>query len=379
MIKNTDGTSTSTYPSEEGGGQPPPDPNGTADSSKGGAGTSGLNHLEENTNKYNGQEAICQTPNRGPGGGGVYRTSDGKHVIIRDVWADNLEVEMLVIRQMAETYHFLAMDTEFPGVVARPIADYNSPDYQYQTLRCNVDLLKIIQLGLAFVDNDGSLIEGCSCWQFNFKFNLKEDMYAQESIDLLKASGISFTVHEQRGIDVAYFGELLITSGLVLLDTISWISFHSGYDFGYLLKILTAQALPAEESRFFELLKIYFPCIYDIKYLVSSIDGIHGGLQKLAEEFEVERIGPMHQAGSDSLLTASTFFAIVRKTFGGLANLEADKYIGELYGLGGNHTVYKPKQNGRTDPLGQESNMNGPSNGNMNGSSHADFDGDFHS
>ena len=48
------------------------------------------------------------------------------------------------------------MDTEFPGVVARPIGDFkSSSDYQYQLLRCNVDLLKIIQLGLTFFNKDG--------------------------------------------------------------------------------------------------------------------------------------------------------------------------------------------------------------------------------
>lgn len=42
------------------------------------------------------------------------------------------------------------------------------------------------------------------------------------------------------------FGELLTSSGLVLLDEVKWISFHSGYDFGYLLKLLTNAPLPGE-------------------------------------------------------------------------------------------------------------------------------------
>ena len=46
---------------------------------------------------------------------------------------------------------------------------------------------------------------------------------------------------------------------------VRWISFHSGYDFGYLLKLLTCTALPASEADFFELMKLYFPNIYDIK------------------------------------------------------------------------------------------------------------------
>ena len=136
-------------------------------------------------------------------------------------------------------------DTEFPGVVARPIGSFSShTDYHYQTLRCNVDLLKIIQLGITFADENGELADDCPTWQFNFKFNLQEDMYAQDSIDLLTRSGIEFKTHEERGIEVDVFGELLMTSGLVLSDEIKWISFHSGYDFGYLLKLLTFAPLP---------------------------------------------------------------------------------------------------------------------------------------
>jgi CCR4-NOT transcription complex subunit 7/8 len=52
---------------------------------------------------------------------------------------------------------------------------------------------------------------------------------------------------------------------LVLSDDVKWLSFHSGYDFGYLLRTLTCAELPADESAFMELLHLYFPCIYDIK------------------------------------------------------------------------------------------------------------------
>jgi len=93
---------------------------------------------------------------------------------IRDVWRYNLEDEFRNIRKVAQTYHYVAMDTEFPGVVARPVGEFRSmADYQYQLLRLNVDLLRIIQLGLTFMDDDGKTPPGCSTWQFNFKFNLK--------------------------------------------------------------------------------------------------------------------------------------------------------------------------------------------------------------
>src|SRR6185437_5885302 len=95
-------------------------------------------------------------------------------------------------------------------------------------------------------------------------------MYAQDSIDLLIRSGIDFSKNEEYGIDVSDFGELLMTSGIVLDDNIKWISFHSSYDFGYLLKLLTCKCLPAEEHEFLDLIRTFFPCIYDIKYLMKS-------------------------------------------------------------------------------------------------------------
>jgi CCR4-NOT transcription complex subunit 7/8 len=252
---------------------------------------------------------------------------------IQDVWESNLEEEFRKIRQVVTKYNYVAMDTEFPGVVARPIGEFRSTsDYQYQLLRCNVDLLKIIQVGMTFMDQDGNPPPHCSTWQFNFKFNLTEDMYAQDSIDLLTNSGIQFKKHEEEGIDVEDFGELLMTSGIVLTDNIKWLSFHSGYDFGYMLKLLTNSNLPSEEQDFFELLQMYFPNIYDVKYLMKSCKNLKGGLQEVAEQLEIERIGPQHQAGSDSLLTGAAFFKMREMFFED--NIDDAKYRGHLYGLG---------------------------------------------
>jgi hypothetical protein len=61
----------------------------------------------------------------------------------------------------------------------------------------------------------------------------------------------------------------------------------TGYDFGYLLKILTCKPLPAEESDFFDLLRTFFPNIYDIKYLMKSCKNLKGGLNDLAEDLKV--------------------------------------------------------------------------------------------
>eukprot|EP00121_Abeoforma_whisleri_P000122 Awhi_evm1s110 len=218
--------------------------------------------------------------------------------LIRDVWKTNMKEEMRKIMEIVERYPYVSMDTEFPGTVARPLGNFSrtSTEYTYQLLRCNVDLLKIIQLGLTFSDENGCVPEETCTWQFNFHFTLDGDMYAPDSIELLKRSGINFEKHATDGIDVHEFGEVLIESGSVLNDDIKWISFQGYMDYGYLIKILTCKKLPAEEHDFLQDMDLYFPATYDIKYLMRSCKTLKGGLQDVADQMEVHRIGPQHQA-----------------------------------------------------------------------------------
>ncbi|GAB2225707.1 hypothetical protein Droror1_Dr00006511 [Drosera rotundifolia] len=255
---------------------------------------------------------------------------------IREVWEENLEDEFRLIREIVDDFPFVAMDTEFPGIVLRPLGNFKtSSDFHYQTLKENVNILKLIQLGLTFSDEEGNLptcgISRFSVWQFNFReFNVNEDVYANDSIELLRQSGIDLRKNNEKGIDAVRFGELLMSSGIVLNDNVHWVTFHSGYDFGYLLKILTCRDLPESQSEFFKLINLYFPNLYDIKHLMKFCNSLHGGLNKLAELLEVERIGVCHQAGSDSLLTSCTFRKLKENFFSG----SLDKYAGVLYGLG---------------------------------------------
>nr|GEY34436.1 probable CCR4-associated factor 1 homolog 6 [Tanacetum cinerariifolium] len=229
---------------------------------------------------------------------------------IREVWDDNLEEEFEVIRGIVDAFPYIAMDTEFPGIVLRPVGNFkNSNDYHYQTLKDNVDMLKLIQLGLTFSDDQGNL---------------------PMCVELLRESGIDFMKNNEKGIDARKFGELLMSSGIVLNDSVYWVTFHSGYDFGYLLKVLTCKNLPDTQAGFFSLISMYFPTIYDIKHLMKFCNSLHGGLNKLAELLEVERIGICHQAGSDSLLTSCTFRKLKENFFSG----SMEKYAGVLYGLG---------------------------------------------
>ncbi|KAJ7195464.1 ribonuclease H-like domain-containing protein [Mycena pura] len=246
---------------------------------------------------------------------------------IREVWGPNLDAEMRLIRDLMDNYSYVSMDTEFPGVVARPMGAFKtSSDYHYQTMRCNVDLLKIIQVGITLADENGNFPQEASTWQFNFRFSINDDMYAPDSIELLQKSGIDFQRHEEIGIVPNEFAELMITSGLVLSED------TNGYDFGYFVKLLTAVSLPTTEEEFFDLLQVWFPTVYDIKYMMRASNNLKGGLQQLADDLGVLRIGPSHQAGSDSLLTASTFFKMREIYFND--HIDDAEYSGKLFGLG---------------------------------------------
>ncbi|KRZ56672.1 CCR4-NOT transcription complex subunit 7, partial [Trichinella nativa] len=260
----------------------------------------------------------------------ILRRSDETR--IRDVWSHNLLLEFRKIMRLLPDYPVVAMDTEFPGVVARPYGEFRSSvDYQYQLMRANVDLLKIIQIGLSFFNHQGETPSECSTWQFNFNFSLAEDMYAQDSIALLQKSGIDFKRLETDGINPIDFAELMYGSGLLLLDNVQWISFHSGYDFGYLVKMLTNRNLPNNETDFFIILRRFFPNIFDLKYLMKSTRHLKGGLQEIADQMKVRRVGPQHQAGSDSLLTGKVYFKMKQTLFEG--NINEQTFSGYLFGL----------------------------------------------
>ena len=249
-------------------------------------------------------------------------------------------------------------------------------DYHYQCLRTNVDMLKIIQIGLTLFNEDGetpparpnsadSMDLGGAvgrrngnqspfphCWQFNFKFSLKEDMYNEKSIESLQQAGIDFNLLERDGIDPHDFASLLIPSGLVCFDDVKWISFHGGYDFGYLTKLLICQALPSDELEFDQIMKMYFPTTYDVKHLMKYAIRLHNtgmqtpndpnivevlqkfehksGLENIAETLKIKRVGSAHQAGSDSLLTGRVFFQMRDKIFN---DQIPDEHVGKVWGL----------------------------------------------
>ncbi|GAV06030.1 hypothetical protein RvY_16070 [Ramazzottius varieornatus] len=263
----------------------------------------------------------------------VQQPSSTESYGVKEVFTNNLEEEMRKLNRLVKKYPYIAIDTEFPGIVARPCGTFSTnSDYEYAMFKVNVDLMRIIQLGLSFFNDKGQQPSPIHTWQFNFRFNLAEEMYAQDSIKLLMHSGIQFSLHETMGIDPDHFAERLITSNILCNDHVRFLTFHSAYDFGYLLKVLEgAETLPKSETAFLEKLKMYFPHIYDIKFMIRDQRTLKGGLQDLANQFRLERVGAQHQAGSDSALTGALFFRLRDEVFQG----KLDEFSGRLFGLTG--------------------------------------------
>jgi CCR4-NOT transcription complex subunit 7/8 len=90
----------------------------------------------------------------------------------------------------------------------------------------------------------------------------EHDVFATNSIELLWQSGIDFAKNSERGVDAMHFGDLLMASGVILNDSLHWVTFHNGYNFGYLLKLLTSQNLPETQAGFFDLINVYFPRVF---------------------------------------------------------------------------------------------------------------------
>ena len=58
------------------------------------------------------------------------------------------------------------------------------------------------------------------------------------------------------GINPETFGEYFMSSGMVTSDQVTYLTFHSGFDFdfGYLIKLLSNLPLPENEEKFSEII-----------------------------------------------------------------------------------------------------------------------------
>ncbi|XP_050386931.1 probable CCR4-associated factor 1 homolog 11 isoform X1 [Argentina anserina] len=259
-------------------------------------------------------------------------------VEVRRVCRYNLKMELAIIEGMVRRgYRFASFDTEFPGTVVpsgidRRFLSQAGPDEVYRMMRDNVNQTHIIQLGFTISDPNGRLpvVNGAyCCWEFNFRdFDVDSDSHLRnnDSIELLKRQGIDFDENKRSGISSCDFALETRRSRLIeLLPCLTWVTFHCSYDFGYLIRILSGEALPDGIEEFMGLVRKYCgPSVYDLKFMIRFCPGLFGGLERVANTLDVGRVaGSSHQAGSDSLLTLQTFFKLLSS--------EKDKHNHELY------------------------------------------------
>ncbi|QRG37663.1 hypothetical protein FDK38_002042 [Candidozyma auris] len=196
--------------------------------------------------------------------------------IIKDVWNFNLEYEFNNLRNFIDDNSskiFISIHQEIPGIVARPLGTFkSSADYHFQCLRSNSDILNLIQLSLCAVKMQNDKISNSVIWQFNFAYDVTQEMFNEEHLYMLtQTSQINFAMHMSQGISHHAFAELMIESGLLLDQSINWLSYHSGYDLGFLISLLTNDVLPQDEKEFFWWCTKYFPNFFDLKHIGNQL------------------------------------------------------------------------------------------------------------
>ncbi|KAK9138027.1 hypothetical protein Sjap_008621 [Stephania japonica] len=276
-----------------------------------------------------------------------------KPIVVRKIWAHNAHEEFLLVGVAVSALgcRWITIDTEFPGVIYRPSAEAirseDAVEERYKVLKKNVDELKLIQLGFTLSDSHGNLPDFATeyryVWEVNFKgFDASSDAHAPDSIELLRNQGVDMEKHMGEGVNYRQFAELMYNAGLIN-QGMHWVAFHGGYDFAYLLKVMSLEKkLPENVDGFYDQLRQYFGRMYDVKQMAKCCEGLYGGLDKIAATLQVERaVGKSHCAGSDSLLTWQVFSTLCHYCY--FTDYLLAGVSDVLYGLQSVRSIGEPK------------------------------------
>ncbi|PKA54566.1 putative CCR4-associated factor 1 like 11 [Apostasia shenzhenica] len=228
-----------------------------------------------------------------------------------------------VLRRLVSPVIFL--DTEFPGTIHRPTKHHAalSPAERYALIRANVDDLRPIQVGLTLSDSCTGGVDYFT-WEFDLcDFDPRRHPHAPESIALLESSGMDFDRLRREGVPSTWLARLLFDVGLIGSGlSATWVAFQGGYDFGFLMKMVTRVTMPPWGPP------------ASLPATLADFLGL-ASLERVAAQLGVERTaGKNHQAGSDSLLTCKVFFRMKEIYFHGrddkAAASDQDKAAGDL-------------------------------------------------
>ncbi|KAH9370571.1 hypothetical protein HPB48_002498 [Haemaphysalis longicornis] len=141
--------------------------------------------------------------------------------------------------------------------------------HQFAMVRGNIRLFNITQVGFDFPDESDKATLSCSYRSQDFNVYLAENRWAKYPTRLLTKSGTQFREHEEGATEPNEFPGLLTTFAVVLPEDVGWLTLQDGFDFGYLLEVLTGQNLPIEVSNFQKLLSICNPVISDVEHITT--------------------------------------------------------------------------------------------------------------
>ncbi|KAH0474852.1 MAG: hypothetical protein KVP17_003317 [Porospora cf. gigantea B] len=185
---------------------------------------------------------------------------------ITAVWRSNLDAEFKRLKCLTESNPVIAVSTDFPGMVTRPLDALE--DYNYQSLRGNLNLVNPVQLSLAPMQRGSNRPVGV--WVFNMYFSLGEDVFNQAWVERLVPK-VRFEEHSVAGIKLGDLGDRLVTSEILSGPDSLLISYNLPHDLGFIIKAILGTPLPKTEADFITAAKSFVPRYVDLKCVTSSV------------------------------------------------------------------------------------------------------------
>lgn len=152
-------------------------------------------------------------------------------------------------------------------------------------------------VGITLFNHRGERPSGHSTFVFHLKWLESKEHFNKDSISLLKRSGLDFARCAFEGIpsDVFLAHFFMLTRNA----NVCFILFHGIYDLAYMVRLSFGAIV--SKQQFLANLAVLFPRFLDLKKLAqTSALRFNGGLDSLAKQMLVGRVGNQHNSGSDS-------------------------------------------------------------------------------